>query len=197
MEKIMNKILLIATICSVSSLSTAASIGENYEEGGFIVNGYASISSNESRTRLYSSGGAAFLVAEGISIGFGSGLNHSNYKDSDMTSTTFSLNTSLAYTFGYDPLAETGLAYTAGFSGYLSKYSSGDVKYDANLGLSPYFKVDYFLTPRISVYGLTQPIDINLTAGDGEDFFDAEFALSMGISYSFANKDIKWDNVTK
>ncbi|BCE02139.1 hypothetical protein [Marinicellulosiphila megalodicopiae] len=192
----MKKILLTAGICSVCVTAMSANIGENFEAGSFQLGGHASFYNNDGETTFRFEPNATFFVSEGVSTGVNFNYRSTN-NSNDIKDSYFSLGSSINYTFGYVATAQSGIAYKVGASAYLSKYKYDGVGYDANIWVNPFFRADYFLSPRISVYGVTSPIDFNLTAGENEDFVNTELSFTVGLSYTFARKDIIWDNVSK
>jgi len=76
----MRKVLLIAGFCSLSGLSMSQNIGENFEAGGYILDGYGSVQTDDYSSDLYISGGASFLVSDGVSVRLGAGIGGYNEK---------------------------------------------------------------------------------------------------------------------
>ncbi|MCJ8314779.1 MAG: hypothetical protein HRU38_18365 [Saccharospirillaceae bacterium] len=192
----MKKLIIIAGICSLSGLSMSANIGENYEAGGFKLGGSASVNAKDGSSSWNLNPNIDFFVFDGVTVGFG--LDTTLAINSWGTSDSYvGLSTSLGYSFGYDSLAQTGLVYSVGGAGWLSSYNYNGTRGDLNVSISTFARADYFLTPRISVYGITSPLYIDLTVDEGQDAIYTNFNLRVGLSYSFAKKDQTWNNVSK
>ncbi|WP_422381185.1 hypothetical protein [Marinicellulosiphila megalodicopiae] len=196
----MKKLLLIASLSAISTLSVADNIGENYEKGGFILDGYGYLSSNEDYKSSSFYGSTSFLVADGLSFGVNLGKYKYSSKLSDYYSGDVTIGTSIQYAFGYDAAADTGLVYSLGTSvSYQMNSNDTDTANPEMLG-GPFFRVDYFLAPRISFYSRVNrftSISLDPNIVEFEDAIYYIDSISFGISYSFANKDITWNNVTK
>jgi len=187
--------LVIIGFATISSLSIADNIGENFETGSFLLNGSSNIYFSEDSTIFYAGAGGSVFVKEGVSVGLA--LNSSNYyeRNADVSWNSLSIGVSPDYTFGYRKDAQTGFAFTVGSSlNYvLPIFEEID---SVNFNIEPHFTSSYFISPRASLYVKAYaPIGIQLGEESSSDLYYS--GLKFGLQYSFARKDITWNNVGK
>ena len=197
----MKKILLLSSLCAMSSFTLADNIGENYEKGGVILGGSASFSGDEYDKWSNLNSNVSFLIADGFSLGLGADRYKIASKTTEDSFSRTSISTTIDYSFGYDPMATTGVAFSVGTSvGYRMYGLNDDTVIHPDMFGGPHFKIDYFLSPRISVYSQISrytSFDLNPDIIEVEDAIYTSNTLTFGLSYSFANKDITLDNMSK
>ncbi|WP_196161218.1 hypothetical protein [Reinekea sp. G2M2-21] len=193
----MKKSVLFAVSLLSSSIALAGSIGENFEPGGYALTGFANYSSDSDSgwKSFYLSSGVTFYPKQNVSLN--AGFSFQNYGFDDAMEQSVYLRAGAAYAFGYNPMAKTGLVHTVGFYGYRYTYTDvNDVTSDANIFVTPYYRADYFLTERISVYSTLELFMLDLSTGSDE-LVDTGLDITGGIAVHFPNSFSDWSKIFK
>jgi hypothetical protein len=193
----MKKLAIFAVSLLTAGASLAGNIGENFEASGFSLGGYVNYQSDSDTgySDLTLSPYVRFYPKQNVAVY--TGFYHSSWGYDGFTQQYTSLSVGVGYNFGYDESAHSGLVHEVGFSGYRGVYTStAGEKGDASMYLTPYYRADYFLTDRISVYGTARFFDLNLSTG-AEELIDSSLDLTAGISVHFPNSFRDWSKVLK
>ncbi len=191
----MKKTLLFAASIAITSTGFAGTIGENYEASGFSLGGYTSFYSpaDSEFSRFTFSPNATFFPKQNLAISTGLFFQSEGFSGAKDKYTELSIGAS--YVFGYDEMAQTGLAQQVGASAYRGSYTdSAGNKYDPVLFITPYYRVDYYLTERVSLYSRLELFNLNLSSGAAETV-NNYLEVSGGISVHFPNSFRDWSKI--
>lgn len=193
----MNKLWVLISSVLISGASLAGNIGENYEASGFSLGGYVNYNSDSDSgwTDLTLSPYVRFYPKQNVVVH--TGLYHTSWGYDGVTQQYTSVSVGLGFNFGYDESAHSGLAHEVGFSGYRGvSTSSAGVKSDASIYILPYYRADYFLTDRVSIYSTVKLFEVNLSSG-ADETLDPIFDITGGISVHFPNSFRDWSKILK
>lgn len=172
----------------------AATIGDNFDAGGYSLGGFASYYSQDTYSSFYLAPSVSFYPKQNVATSVGVAYNSWGNEDKAHDTEFFG---GLSYAFGYDPMATKGLVHNVGFNASAYQYTdSTGTKYDMSIRLTPYYRADYFLNEHVSVYGRARLFDVNLTSAAGETVTNY-FYVSSGISVHFPNSFGDWTNILK
>ncbi len=122
-------------------------------------------------------------IIEWLSIGPGLGIDY----DSDKDDLHFSLRIPVHYTIPLmDEDAEKGLTLQLRLTTGI--YNIGSYLNDISIYLWPYFRFNYFVSPRVALYLEPSFIRLNLSP-DASDRVRSYFNLDFGISFYRPDKD--------
>ena len=179
-----------------------SNIGENFEKGAFSLSMSSQIYKGKGVTRIYSAEGGEYYFMKGLSAGLELDSTFNFHQDSIDNDYTMTFRPNFRYTFGYDPTAQKGMAYSAILG---TSFSFGDsnnpntIVYNSAY-LSPSLRADYFIASRASFYAELHTTSFTIYS-DYEDEYEAmtgnefeserAFWLRFGLSYTFAKSDFK------
>jgi len=179
----MKRILIAALLLVVAgSFAFAQTIGENFEgDGGIVVGGSGRFYTDlNGYVELGLYPWADLLLADGLAVGSGVSLffNNSRY---------FSVGVSpnASYYFAYDPDADSGLAHRASLATNVTFWANSGTN-GLTISLTPYYRLYYFLNPRIAAYGDVSIFRISISNGFSIPTF---INLGFGISFHMPNRD--------
>ena len=181
----MKKILCALVLTSVSAFGLSANLGENFAPGGYSLQGSVSIESDDDYSRFYADPGVVFNLTHELGITAGAVI------DSDDDATTIGVVGGVVYRLPYDHEATSGLVHEVGADGTIKNVSPDQGDSSSYFTITPYYQGNYYITPRVAVYGKAKLFDINVF-GDNVDTIDTYLSLSVGIRYSLAFRDRDW-----
>lgn len=182
----MKRLLVVVVVfcCLVIGVG-ADTIGENFEGGGVVIGGSGYFYTNLS-------GYWEFRVAPWMDFlvydGFAPGLGVSFYTDSD-GDLTIGITPDVSYTFGYNPDATSGLAHTVGLSSSM-QFSGGSTW----VSLYPWYRLYYFVAPRIAPYLYLEAVSLQLSGGVS---FNTYIYVGFGMAFLLPNQDRVISNARK
>jgi hypothetical protein len=190
----MKKLAVFAVSLLTAGASFAGTIGENFEQSGFALSayGYYYNEPESDWSNINIAPGVRFYPKQNVSIN--TSIRYQSYGFEGDKTQDFYVNAGAAYSFGYDVLAEKGLVHSAGVYGTRATYS--DSPDYVSFSITPYYRADYFLTDRISVYGDFELFSLNLSTG-ADDLINTYFEVTTGISVHFPNSFRDWSKVLK
>ena len=189
----MKRITTIALVLIIvgGGVSMADNIGENFDAGGVALGGCLRFAIADLHQYLYLRATASMLVVRGLALGL---IGEIDFYDSEYGDVV--LGSELSYTFGYDPDASSGLAFTIGVSvqavSTLVTGIYGEEYRGEYIAAAPSASIDWFVNPRVSVQATVRGPELLYDAllydalqfdiGDSVDFF-------LGAAYHIPNRD--------
>ena len=207
--------MLLACVCLISALSSAEDkIGDNFEKGGFKLEGVAKFYYSENIYEREIDAGIFFFFAKGNALGINvnSALHRETFpgeytiegSENSIQEESSSIGISYDYTFGYNAQAVKGRAFSVGVLNKITSEPAEPVYYrefgeevatrNIQYYISPYVSFNYYLAPRINVFvKYSNPINVDVGKYFTFDIDGVDTSLVAGIGYSFARKDIRWN----
>ncbi|WP_428243960.1 hypothetical protein [Gynuella sp.] len=181
----MKKVITTFALTSLSAFGMTANLGENFEPGGFALQGSVNIESNDNDSVFYADPGVLFNLSHELGISGGAILeSHDDW-------TKVGVQGGAVYRLPYNHAAVSGLVHEVGADASLYNISPDQGDSKSYLTITPYYQGNYYITPRVAVYGKVRALDINVF-GDDVDTIDTYLAVSVGIRYSLAFRDMNW-----